>query len=96
MKGWSDRHVDEHEKGHRNVARALGYRAVTRGGATYVDDRQATPTERAAIAYGGRARAGHGGHEGDNRIAEAALRELPWSQRGAARREAQRIARRHA
>src|SRR5690349_14564696 len=100
--GWSDRHIDEHERGHENVARALKCRTrrvAGRGGVPEVEivsGPPLTPIEHAAIAYGGQVRAGRGGHEKDDRLAEQHLRRLPWSERGAARREAKRIARRYA
>jgi len=99
--GHSMSHVRRHENGHRNVARALGcngkvvitedeaYFQITSGPAL-------TPAEHAAIAYGGRAAAGGRGCEQDDRLAEQHLRQVPWSQRGQARAEAKRIARRHA
>lgn len=95
--GWSDKHVDAHEQGHANVAKAIGCRTRREGNETVVvSGPPLTPAQHAAIAYGGKARAGSGGHGEDDRLAEQHLKRLPPSERGAARREAKRIARRYA
>ena len=95
IRGWPDKHAQRHEEGHARVARALGYRVDVHRDHVFVHGRQ-DPVHGAAIAYGGQERAGRGGHEQDDRIAEDYLRQLPRSQRGAARREAKRLARRYA
>jgi hypothetical protein len=99
--GHSMSHVRRHENGHRRVARALGCDGevvITKDEAYFqiTSARPLTPIEDAAISYGGRAAAGSGGHEQDDADAETILRQVPWSQRGAARAEARRIARRYA
>jgi hypothetical protein len=95
--GWSNSHVRRHERGHVNVARALGCyaRVDIERGETYVDDGHLPPVKRAAIAFGGEAAAGSGGCGRDRGLAEAHLRQVPGRERGAARREAWRIARRY-
>jgi hypothetical protein len=95
--GWSNSHVRRHERGHVNVARALGCyaRVDIERGETYVDDGHLPPVKRAAIAFGGEAAAGSGGCGRDRGLAEAHLRQVPGHERGAARREAWRIARRY-
>lgn len=96
--GWSMSHVRRHERGHYRVARALGCSAKVdlNRGATYVEDDHCTPTEKAAISYGGWAAAGSNGCQHDFNDVDQYLRQVPWSQRGAARSEAKRIARKYA
>lgn len=94
--GWSDAKVRLHEQGHYNVATRQGCKArielnnpggpVTRvwGGGDL------TPVQRAAIAYGGWAKAGSAGIEGDMKRANA---DLGWSgSHGEAKRIAKRLA----
>lgn len=100
--GWSMSSTRRHENGHARVGRALGCtmrvvmndngRAYTRT----VSGPPLTPAQHAAIAFGGEAAAGSGGCGTDRRIAESYLRRVPGRERGAARREAWRIARRYA
>lgn len=96
--GYSRSFVRRHENGHARVARALGCsaRVDLDAGKTYVYDDHLPPVKRAAISYGGEAAAGSGGCGTDRRIAESYLRQVPGHERGAARREAWRIARRYA
>lgn len=93
--GWPDRHSRRHEEGHARVARKLGYRVDVHADHVFVHGKQ-DPIHGAAICYGGRVRAGRGGHEEDEKIAEEYLRQLPRAERAAARREAKRLARRYA
>jgi hypothetical protein len=101
--GWSMASTRRHENGHANVGRALGCSMQVvlddgRGNAytRIVSGPPLRPAELAAIAYGGEAAAGSGGCGTDRRNAEAALSRLPWPERGRARSEAWRIARRYA
>jgi hypothetical protein len=96
--GYSRSHVRRHENGHARVARALGCsaRVDLDAGATYIRDEHLPPVQRAAISYGGEAAAGPSGCGYDRADADALLGTLPARERGAARREAWRIARRYA
>lgn len=89
-----------HEEKHVRVARALGHDAhitLDRNGevcarVTYRHD--PSPVERAAIALASSDEPTADTRR-DRAMAEAALSEVPWSQRGKARREAERLARKH-
>lgn len=95
--------VKRHEEGgHKRAANRLGcygrVRADDDGGYTFVPTSgrwgQLTPVENAAIYYAGRAAAGAGGHEEDDEGAKESLRQVSWSQRGVAAREAWHLAKR--
>lgn len=90
--------VDPHEECHERAAARLGLRTtrIYEGG-EHVKTRihgidKLSPVERAAISYAAHEN-GHRDTRGDRRIAEEDLREVPWSQRGSARREARRLGR---
>jgi hypothetical protein len=101
--GWSMASTIRHENGHANVGRSLGCTMQVvindgRGNAytRIVSGPRLTPVQLAAISLGGRAAAGPGGCETDMKHVEMYLGRVPGRERPAARREAWRIARRHA
>jgi hypothetical protein len=89
--GHSWAHVRRHENGHARVCRALGGRARVdlKAGETHTWGRF-TPTEHAAISYGGRAAAGPSGCQFDDADIDH------YVSQGADRSAAWRIARRYA
>jgi hypothetical protein len=95
----SARQVQRHEEAHRDTARKFGadgrIKAHRDGGFIFVPGagwHRLTPTQRAAVAYAGRAAVGPGGHEEDDAAADYHLSSLPRSERKSARREAWRLA----